>query len=249
VLADMVVEGSLLRRWREGEAGIAAYAEDYALLVQGLLELFQATQEVRWLRAAIDLHDQLFARFADADGSLFHTGADEADLLVRAKVGYDGSTPTANSVTAQNTIVLYELTGVERYAAQCERLLLAFGGVLARSPLSMATMLLAVDAWFAERIEVVIAHPTGESTAEWVRRARRDFHPDLVVLALEDGSAGEDLRRLAPALEGKASEGRATAFVCRGFACRRPQTDVEAWVRELATPGSARQRSQRGDKG
>ncbi len=230
VLSEMRDDRGLLRRWRDGEARFPAYAEDYAYFVEGLLELYQADFDLDWLEAAESLHRELFEHFADpSDGALYHTRADQGDLLVRAKSGYDGAVPTANSVAAHNALTLFELTGRDGYARQCEAILQAFSGVLAEAPLSMARLLLVLDAWTSERVELVLAAPPVERDA-WLHRARGGYQPDLFVSAVVDDPRS---RQLLPPLEGKVALDGPTAYVCRGFACRRPSLDPREWVAEL----------------
>jgi hypothetical protein len=222
--------GALLRRWRDGESRFAAYAEDYAFLVSGLLELAQADFDLEMMRTAQQLHEDLFAQFGDGSpGALFHTRAGCEDLLVRARAGYDGSVPTANSVAARNAITLFELTGETAYADQAEGLLCDFVGTLERAPLALTNMLVALDAWLSDRTELVIASTDPKELWRWACAARRDYRPDLVVLGLH-GEPESDF----PLLQGKvAAGGRTTAYVCRGFACESPVDTVEAMLAAL----------------
>ncbi len=234
VLTEMRPDGQLSRRWRDGEARYRAYAEDYAMFVAGLIEVYEASFDLDFLRSAVELHDELFADFADEDGVLFNTRADQADLLVRTKTGYDGSVPTANSVAAANALSLFELTGEPRYADQAEAILRGFMPTLERSPLSLAHLLQTLDAWFADRVELVLAGEDRALARDWAWRARRGgYLSDLAISYRPAGKAGITAEESLPPLEGKESGGAMTAYVCRGFACRQPRVEVGPMLEEL----------------
>jgi len=224
LLNEMRTDGGLLRRWREGEAAIDAFAEDYAFLVRGLLELYQCDLEPRWIRAARELHDECFDVFGDPDGgALFNTRPDRADLIVRTKAGYDGSIPTANSVAAANALVLHELTGEARYREQAEGIVRTFSALLEEAPMAMVSLVLTIDALENERPTVVVAAADRDEARAWVHRARRGYHPDLVVAHAPAGDppAGLDILEGRTAAEGAPPR----AYVCRGFHCEAPTED------------------------
>jgi uncharacterized protein len=233
VLTTMRDERGLLRRWREDEARYRAYAEDYAMFVSGLLELYQAGFEVEILVAAQELHEEMFSEFGDEDGALFNTRAGQSDLLVRTKTGYDGSVPTANSVAAANALKLFELSGDSGYADQTEAILRAFAPTLARSPLALSNLLLTADAWFGERVELVLAGQDRSMARRWMTQARAGYLPDLVVSFRPRGDEGSAVERLLPSLAGKDSDDAMTAYVCRGFACRQPRRDAAQMLTDL----------------
>jgi uncharacterized protein YyaL (SSP411 family) len=223
---------TLLRRFSAGQSGIVAFAEDYSLLLHGLLELYQADLDERWLQAALRLQEEQLAHYMDpADGALFqaHAGAD--DLIVRAKAGYDGSLPTANSVAARNLLRLGEITGQARWLTAAERILRAFAGTLRERPLALTHLLLALDEWSGERIELVLAGRRGsaELTA-LLRAARTGFQPDL---SIAHADAAAPTAGPLPALAGKTERGAATAYVCRRFACQAPTTQPDELLAQL----------------
>jgi uncharacterized protein YyaL (SSP411 family) len=236
VLEEMHDGTTLLRRWRDGQARYPAYAEDYAMFVAGLLELYQADFDLDLLERARALHAEMFERFGDAqDGVLFNSVEGADDLIVRVKVGYDGAVPTANSVAASNAVRLFELTGEPGYWTQAERLLRAFAATLAENPMGLVQMLLAVDAFLGERVELVLA---GESSDPAVRAFLRDARSGyLPVLTVAHAPSTEDRLRaeaLLPALVGKGDVEAPTAYVCRGFICRRPTQGRAEMLEDLA---------------
>ena len=232
ILREMIVDGTLKRRWRRGQAGIDAYCEDYAMLVWGLLELYQDGFEPRFFAAAKELHDAMMGNFAaEEDGALFNTKEGQTELLVRVKTGYDGATPTANSVAAANMLCLFELTGDDAYARQLERVLHAFWGILSAHPAAMASMVLALEAYLAERTELVLAG-SREEIAPLLHRARASYHPHLFVSHASGEASSEETM---PPLAGKNAQGGATAYVCRAFTCQRPTTDPELMAKQLGS--------------
>ncbi len=230
ILNDMMAEGKLQRRWREGRAGIDAYAEDYAMLVGGLLELYECSFQPRFFAAAVNLHRTMMKEFADEkDGALFNTRAGESELLVRVKVGYDGATPTANSVAASNMLSLYELTGEDEYARQLEQILHAFWGALSTRPATMTRMVLVLDAYLGDRTELVLAGRLKE-VLPLLQEARASYNPDLFISHASPDRNSEDL---LPALAGRVSLDGATAYVCRAFSCQQPTRDPATMLKEL----------------
>ncbi|MCE5273388.1 thioredoxin domain-containing protein [bacterium] len=221
--------GNLLHRWCEGEAAAPASAEDYAFLVQGLLDLYEATFSLRWLRAALELNGILITQFWDeVEGGLFFTPAQGERLLVRKKELYDGAMPSANSVAALNFLRLARLTGDSGLERQAEGVFRAFSGVLETNPGAFSQALCALDFALGPCREVVLALSVDSDTAvePFVRELWRSFEPNRTVLLLRKGEV-ESLAELAPfTRDMRVPEGAAAAaFVCRDGACSLPVTD------------------------
>ena len=138
--------GRLKRRYRNGEARFDAHLEDYAFFVHGLIDLYRATDEQRWLDHAVRLTADQIARFYDeAQGGFFDTTGEDPTLLVRSKESYDGAEPSGNSVALLNLARLYAITGEELYKQKADQSLAYFGQRLQRSPSAMPLMLVALD--------------------------------------------------------------------------------------------------------
>ncbi|HET9358535.1 MAG TPA: thioredoxin domain-containing protein [Vicinamibacterales bacterium] len=232
--------GTLLRRVRQGEAGIEAYAEDYACLVFGLLELFQAGADPAWLEWAIALQrrqDELF--WDPIEGGWFSTTGRDESVLLRLKEDYDGAEPSASSVGLLNLLTLTHLVGDSpstpntptpnsQWSARIEQTFRAFGTRLAESGRAAPMMLAALSTYHAGVHQVVIV---GERDAADTRAledvVRRRYMPSAVVMAV----APSDVQRVSVLLPWissmKARDGRATAYVCRNFACEAPTTDAD----------------------
>ncbi len=235
-------DGRLLKRYRAGVAGLPAHLDDHAFLVWGLLELYQASFEARYLGEAVAVADEMLARFWDEDGGgLFLTAADEAPLLVRSKEFHDAAIPAGNSVAAMDLLWLARLTGDPTYERRAEALIEATAGAVRRSPEGFAFLLCAADFALGPSHEVVVAGAPGAAdTAALLAALRRPFLPRKVVVLRPDPGPGP-IGALAPYVAAQtALDGAAAAYVCRGFACERPTTDPGAMLDLLAGDGPER---------
>jgi uncharacterized protein YyaL (SSP411 family) len=215
------VSGRLVRSSMDGVARHTGLLEDHAFLAAALVDLFQATGEVRWLAEAERLHGELEARFADRqNGGYFRTPEDAEELLAREKPAYDGAEPTGNSVAALTLLRLEALTGEARWREAGERTLRCFGALLAGAPAALGEMLLAVDFALGESKEIVLVRPSRSDDAPLLDVVRSRFLPNAVVIRAEEGSNELALARERPALRGTP-----TAYVCVRGACQLPVTE------------------------
>jgi len=223
-------DGRLLARYRDGEAAFPAYLDDYAFLVWGLIELYEATFRPGYLRQAAELNrDMLRLFWDDKQGGLFFTGIDGEELFTRPKEIYDGALPSGNSAAALNLLKLAKLLYDAELAQKAEEQLQSFAGAVSSYPSGHALFLAALDYAFGEAEEIVIAgDPAEADTQEMLRAVRRQFLPNALVLLHPPGTEGEELRELVPMVTDKGMlGGRATAYVCRDFACQSPTNDLE----------------------
>jgi hypothetical protein len=229
-------DGCLLRRYRAGDAAIDAYAEDYACLIWGVLELFQADGDPAWLDWAHALQRQQDERFwDDADGGWFSTTGKDATVLLRLKEDYDGAEPAASSIATLNALTLAHLSGHEEGRARAERTLARYGPRVGAAARAVPMMLCALSAWHAGASQIVVAGDPGHSsTRALVAEAARHYQPFAVFIPVTPGPRQQALgRRLAFVAAMPARDGLATAYVCRDFACRQPVTDPAAFAVEL----------------
>lgn len=228
-------DGRLLARYREGESALLGYVDDYAFLVWGLLELYEATFRSRYLQEAIRLSRDMLDLFGDKEaGGLFFYGKDGEKLLTRTKEVYDGATPSGNSVAALNLVRLARITGEPEWSREAHRQLEAFGGSVSQTPMAFSFYLTAIQFVLGESQEIVIAGRRGEKEAqEMLRYVQSLFLPNAVVLFREENKA-EELSKLVPyTAERNMMEGKATAYVCRNYACQAPITMLETLQRKL----------------
>jgi uncharacterized protein YyaL (SSP411 family) len=195
--------------------------EDHAFLAAGLVDLFQATGEARWLTTARELHGALARRFAHPEGGFFRTPADHEALLAREKPAYDGAEPTGSSIAALTLLRLEAITSAAAYREEAEKLLRSFGSLLAGAPAALGEMLLAVDFLLDEAREIVLVRPKNLSDAPLLDLVRGRFAPSQVLVRHEEGAEpATPLARDRPAQSGKT-----TAYVCVRGACKLPVTD------------------------
>jgi hypothetical protein len=225
VLSRMVKDGRLQRSWLGGQAGVPAFLEDHAFLAQGLLDLYEATFEVRWLEAALDLALKTEALFGDPEGGgWFQTATDHERLLAREKPTHDGAEPSGASVALLVALRLSAFTADDRWRAIAERALRHYGAALAEQPVALGEMLLAVDFATDAAREVVLVWPEGEGPPEaFLAVLRRQFLPNRALAGAPEGEGIARLGRVAPVAAGKvAAGGKPTAYVCEKGQCRLP---------------------------
>ncbi len=227
-------DGKLVRSWREGKASGAAVLEDYAFFVQGLLDLFEATGERRWLGAALEVAQAMNERFWDADGGgWYDTDVFGEALLVRDKPYYDGAQPAGNSEATMASLRLYAWTEDPAHRERAERTLLAFGQLLDNGAIQTPKLAAALD-WRLDRAKEVVIVRTGTDRGDaLVDVLRSTYVPNAVVLISDEAKLAE-LGSMVPWIEGKrALDGRATAYVCFEGVCKVPTSDPEVFVRQL----------------
>ncbi len=240
--ADFLLEnardeaGRLMRSHIGDRARHRAYLEDYAFLIAGLLELYEASGDLRFVERAVALQSELDARFLDeVRGGYFQTADDAEELLRRDKPASDRAVPSGNSYALANLIKLAELTGDERYEQQAEALMRAFATSLSRRPMAHPKMLQALDAYHDTRREIAIVYPSRrDEAAALVAQLRRTYLPNRVAAILSAADV-ETQSATIPWLAGKAPiGGRATAYVCERGRCELPTSDPSVFGRQLS---------------
>jgi len=229
-------DNRLLHRYRDGEAGIAGLAEDYAFLVWGLLEVYGATFDPFRLATAKALADRMIGDFwDDGAGGFFLAGEEAADLPVRPKEVQDGAYPSANSVAHLCLLRLSRLLGDPSYEERAAGVARLYPPILEVSPSSATLFLCGLDLAVGPSQEVVVVGADGApDTAAMLGALQRAYLPSANVLFVSIGERGEAARRLAPFTEEMAMvDGRATAYVCSGHACGLPMTDPAAVLAAL----------------
>jgi uncharacterized protein YyaL (SSP411 family) len=233
-------ERRLLRRYRDGEAAIDAYAEDYAYLVWGLLELFQADGDAAWLEWALTLQarqDDLF--WDEGEGGWFSTTGRDPSVLLRLKEDYDGAEPAASSVATLNALTLAHLTGDERARQRAERTLGRYGARIGNAARAVPMMLCALSGWHAGYSQVVVVgRPTASETKALLGETARHYLPFAIVIPVAPGQSQEAVGGMLPFIAAmSARDNGAVAYVCRDFACRQPVESVESLGHELEAIG------------
>jgi uncharacterized protein len=229
-------EQRLLRRYRDGDAAIDGYAEDYAYLIFGLLELFQADGDPAWLEWARVLQHRQDALFWDEhEGGWFSTTGRDPSVLLRLKEDYDGAEPAASSVSVLNLITLDHLIGGGTYVQRAERVLGRFGPKIGAAARVIPMMLSGLSAWYADHTQVVVVgESVGEDTITLLREVAGRYRPFAVVIPVVPGERQAALANVLPWVGAmRLRDDRATAYVCRDFACREPVTEPSALAAQL----------------
>jgi uncharacterized protein YyaL (SSP411 family) len=214
ILRDMYADGVLLRRWRQGEAAIPGFLDDYAFFGQGLLDLYEATFDRRYLDSAIELADKMRELFEDTEaGAFYSTAAGDVSLVMRIKEDYDGAEPSGNSVATDVLLRLAHMTGSEVYRTSAEKTLHAFAAKMGAQPSAMPQMLVALIRHITPPQQIVLA---GDEIIPFLDALRTRFLPHHTLLKSGDVPAAANMPLV---------DGRAAAYVCENFACRMPTTN------------------------
>ncbi len=227
LLKTLFQDGRLLRRYRAGEAAIEGTLEDYAFLSQGLLDLYESDFHPRWLKSAIEIGEEMTNLLWDEANGGFFMQQKRDELPTPIKEGYDGPTPSGNSVAALNLLRISEFTGEERFRKRGEETIKAFSDSLETEAVSHTFMLVALDFLLGTPREIVIASGKNDKgTSTMVMEVHRRFIPNKVLLVLSEDA--DELEKVSPIVAGKrALKGIPTAYICQNFTCKKPITDLE----------------------
>jgi uncharacterized protein YyaL (SSP411 family) len=231
LLTALRPDGRLRRAWRLGQTGDEVFLEDYASLILGLLEIYQADFNNRWFQEAYTLSGEMLQRFCDPCGGFFDTPSDAESLLTRPKYLQDNATPCGNAMAAEALLKLAAFTGRTDWRVQAEKTLSLVAEQAARYPTAFGRWLSAAAFAFGNVKQVaIIGDPSDDRMLELIAETRKTYHPDLVVAAgpfpPPEG---------APALldDRPMTDGKPTAYVCEGFVCRQPVGDPEELRKQI----------------
>jgi len=223
-------DGRLLHRYRDGQAGITAHVDDYAFLIWGLIELYSATYDPAFLKRASDLQEDLLSRYwDDKAGGFFFTPNDGEKLIVRKKEIYDGAVPSGNAVSLHNLLRLARYRGDARLEEKAAALARAFSGQIVQMPSAYTQFLASADFALGPTFEVVVSGPSGgQDTEAMLGALKGTYIPNQITIFRPTEEARPEIDGVVPMVKNHPSiEGRATAYVCRGFSCNAPTTDID----------------------
>jgi uncharacterized protein YyaL (SSP411 family) len=221
-------DGALLHRYRKGVAGIDGFLDDYAFLALGLVDLYEATFDVKWLVAARDIAREMSAKFADKSGGFTLSSASGETLVARTKELYDGAIPSGNSAAMLALLRIGRLTQDERMEAAGRDALASWASTIERYPSGYPVALTALAFALGPTREVVIAgDPSDAATQALVAEVRKRHLPRTVVLLHPPGDAGRAIEDVAPFVKAQGLVGgKPVAYVCENFACQAPVTSA-----------------------
>lgn len=230
-------DGRLWRTYKDGTAHLNAYLEDYANLIDGLLELYQTTFDTRWYTAAVALAEQVLAHFPAQDGGFFDTSDDHENLIVRPRNVQDNATPSGNAMMARQLLRLAAYSGEARYDEAAAGTLRLLTEAMRQFPQAFGEALSAVDQWVAGHQEVAIVGPLNDERTQALLRVVFDAYRPNVITALAPDNV--PVETAIPLLNYRVRRGDApTVYVCRNFACAMPVT-TPAEMRALLEGSSA----------
>ncbi|MCQ3938589.1 MAG: thioredoxin domain-containing protein [Chloroflexi bacterium] len=231
LLSELRPNGKLRRAWRDGKTTNEVFLEDYAALILGLLELYQTDFNTRWFAAAKELTDEMIERFHDPEGGFFDTPHDGETLLLRPKELQDNATPSGNALACEALLKLAAFTDEGRYRDLAEESLKQVAGYLLRYPLGFARWLSAAENALGTMKQVAVLGEAGEENFERMLKAIQvEYRPGVVTAA-----SPHPIKENSPALlkDRPMKGGRATAYVCEGFVCKLPATEIETLIEQL----------------
>jgi uncharacterized protein YyaL (SSP411 family) len=234
LLGEMVVDGRLRRSYKNGQARFNGYLEDYAAVADGLVELYEATFERRWLRDARWLADEMLRLFWDGEGELFYdTPADHEQLVARPRDFHDGASPSGNSLAAGVLLRLWLLLDRDDYRSIADSVLQSLAGAMEKMPFGFGRLLCGVDFAVSRPYEIAVVGEPGAGDREaLIYTLYERFLPNRVIAGCSPGD-GEAAREI-PLLEGRQTrDGEATAYVCVNYACQSPTTDPQELARQV----------------
>ncbi|TDF99530.1 thioredoxin domain-containing protein [Paenibacillus piri] len=223
-------DGRLLARYRDGEAAYLGYLDDYAFLVWGLIELYEATFELELLQTAVELNEDMLRLFWDEEkGGCFFYGSDGEQLFTRPKEIYDGAMPSGNSAAALNMAKLARYTFNAELSQKADEQLKAFAGSVEKYPSGHALFLMALDFTVSAPMEIVLAgDPRKPDMQQMIAKLQTKFLPNAIMMLHPMDGQADAVRSLIPLVQDKVQlGGRATAYICENFACHSPVTDLD----------------------
>jgi hypothetical protein len=222
--------GILLRRYREGDAAIPGFLDDYALFAQALLDLYETQFDRRHLDLALRLTEKQRELFEDtAQGAFFSSQDGDSELVLRVKEDYDGAEPSGNSVALGNLLRLAQSTDREDLRASAERLLAAFAARLTAAPVALPQMLAACEFRLGQPRQIIlVGDRDAADTKALLRALHARFVPHRIVLLVDSPEARAALSAAIPAIAAMDKvDGHASAYVCRDYTCQLPVNTAE----------------------
>jgi len=229
-------DGRLLHRYRDGQAGVEANLDDYAFLVWGLVELYEAVFNTNYLKIALELTRDMVRHFWDEDGGgLYLTPDDGESLLVRKKEIYDGAIPSGNSVAMLNLLRLSYITGDHELEEKADILSRTFSERLKSSPIAYTQFMIAADFVVGPTYSLVIAGDTSsENTTEMIKAIQNEYIPNKILIRRETNQNPPPIDRISNFVQFFNNlEGKATAYVCINKTCKPATQDLNKMIEYL----------------
>jgi uncharacterized protein YyaL (SSP411 family) len=221
--------GRLYHRYRDGEAAIPGFLDDYAFFVWSLMEVYETTFQVKYLKLAIKYAEEMVKYFWDEkNGGFYFTAKDTDEVLLREKEIYDNVYPSGNSITTYVLLLLYRITGKEDFEHKYDETLKKFSHQISQNPPAHTHFLMLLDFLLGPSYEVVIVgNPKEQNTIKMISALNNSFTPNKVVLLRPESTKKPAITQYAPFTEPLTKkDNKATAYVCRNYQCELPTTNI-----------------------
>jgi uncharacterized protein YyaL (SSP411 family) len=228
--------GRMLRRYRDGEAKFEAHLVDYAFFIQGLLDLYEASFEIEWLRTAIKLMEEQNGLFYDRDnGGFYNISGNDPTVLVRTKEAYDNAEPSGNAIAILNLLRLAQMIGNEQYHEMASKSIQCFSKNVEKNPFAFPQLLVAIDFNLSKPMQIILAgkqdHPLFR---DMLNQIYSRFLPKKIILFADSAEGQVFLSDHVP-FWGTLGlmNGQQAVYICRQFACELPTSDIQTLMRIL----------------
>lgn len=230
---ELFKEGILLHRYRKGEAAISGIIDDYTFLTWGLLELYQSSFKVSYLKRAVNLQEQLLENFWDEnEGGFYYTSLEMSDLIIRSKEVYDGAVPSGNSVALMNLVKLSHLTGNHLYEEKAEELVKTFANQVKQNPVSYSLFLLGLENILLPYYDLIIV---GEKEDKGVKEIldflKENYRPNVSILFIPPNKESKDYNDLINIAgfvkDYQQIDNKTTFYLCKDYTCQLPVTEID----------------------
>ncbi len=238
ILKHLYVQNRLYRTYKDTQAKHLAFLDDYAFFVAALIDLYEASHDIKWLKKAVEL-DEILGRFYEdtQNGGFFMTSRNHEELIVREKPAFDGAKPSGNSVAVLNLLRLGEFTLKDKYRKRAQKALTTFLGSPGVNPLAFSEMLVAFDFFKDSPKEIIIVIPEGkpEELEAFLSVYRKQFVPNRIFIVVAEGEEWEAHAKVIPLIQGKhAINGKITAYVCEKAFCKLPVQDPTLFSKQIS---------------
>jgi uncharacterized protein YyaL (SSP411 family) len=230
--------GKLYHRYREGEVAVDGFLDDYAFLIWGLIELYESTFEVSYLKAAIEINDYLLKHFwGEKNGGFYFTSDETEQLIGRRKDIYDSATPSGNSVAMLNLIRLGRITAQPELEKKAAQIGSTFSEKALQAPTACTQLMSALDFALDTSLEIVIVgHLSAADTESMLQTVKHTFLPNKILLFRPADQEPPEITQYAPyIIDLKGIDNKATVYICQNYQCQLPTTDHQKMLELLKT--------------
>jgi hypothetical protein len=232
IVSEMWHENILYRIYKN-DASIPGFLDDYAAVVNALLDVFEVCFEPRFLATAVDIANRLIELFWDNEGGGFYYSVDDVAGFARIKDAYDGATPSGNTLAAAALLKLSELTGETKYLQYVEATLKSFASRMETAPAEHTGLITVLAGFHTRRMEVVLVTESLRDVQPYLTHLYREFKPFRSVVVVHGGNS-ETLLKYTGLVADKPAKGPVTAYVCENYSCKMPVTSFEEFVKMLS---------------